>query len=52
MTLYLFFAADVSGGSSPGDRGNGVSRGFTGEGDLFLQFHGGLVLYISDFGFC
>lgn len=52
VTLYLFFAADVSGGSSPSDRRNGVSWGFTSECDLLLQFHGSLVLYISDFGFC
>lgn len=50
--LYLFFTADVPGGSSPGNGGNGVSRGFTGQSHLLLQLHGSLVFYICDFGFC
>lgn len=52
VTSYLFFAADVPGRGPPGDGGNGVSRGFAGQSDLFLQLHGGLVLHVGDFGFC
>ena len=32
----LFFTADVPGGCSPGDGGDGVSGGFTGQSDLLL----------------
>lgn len=34
--LYLFFTADVSGRRSPGDGGDGVSRGLAGQSDLLF----------------
>lgn len=49
--LYLLLIADVPGGGSPGDGGDGVPRGLAGQRDLILQLHGCLVLHVGDFGF-